>query len=127
MTQTNYQLTVNLTAAQFDLFSRIAAAKDRKIKDLTRLIFAEGLRYYFCEDDVSINKKDNEYTKAEKEQISINNKIEKENINLSHIEKEKLGYKFVDKCFRGGGYSHSEKGEDIIDNLEEELRQSCRD
>ena len=74
MTQTNYKLTIDLTAEQFDLFSRIAAAKDRKTKDLTRLIFAKGLGYYFCEDDVCISKKDNEYTKAEKEQMSINNK-----------------------------------------------------
>ncbi len=39
------QLSIDVTDKQYDLMKRIAKSCDRKLDDLIRLVFAEGLIY----------------------------------------------------------------------------------
>ena len=71
------KLTIEVTDKQYDYFKRIANAVDRKLDDLVRLIFIEGIIFKWGEDSYSFKKEDDEYTPEEQDQIVKNSKIEK--------------------------------------------------
>jgi len=128
------QLSIDVTDKQYDLIKRIANECDRKLDDLIRLVFAEGLTYYWCEDRFCFKKKDDEYTEEERKQLAkneeIKKKLDKENKNvnqLSNEEKQKLGFKYVDDRHHGGGYSGHDDQPDLCDVLSEEIKQTLLD
>ena len=86
------QLTIKVTDKQYDLLRRIAIDDNRKLNDFIRLIFATGLDFHWCEDSFSIEKKDDEYTSQEQDQIvknsEIEKKLQKKGQNLYELEYE---------------------------------------
>ena len=115
------QLTIEVTDKQYDYFKRIARSEDRKLNDLIRLIFCTGLDFHWSESYFSIEKKDDEYTPEEQDQIVKNEKIRKELekqgrwiYQLSNEEEVKLGYKTVSEWFEGGGYGSDNNFVDVL-------------
>ena len=109
------QLTIKVTDKQYDLLRRIAISDRYKLNDLIRLIFARGLEFQWCEEEVSFKKRDDEYTPEEQDQLVKNAKIlkelekeDKQFFQLSDEERKKLGYKSVEDYHKGGGYEDAE-------------------
>ena len=126
------QLTIKVTDKQYDLLRRIAIDDNRKLNDFIRLIFATGLDFHWCEDSFSIEKKDDEYTSQEQDQIVKNSEIEKklqkkgQNLyELEYEEQKKLGYKPVCDWHRGGGYRDDEP--DLADALAKQIREPLQE
>ena len=126
------QLTIEVTDKQYDYFKRIARSEDRKLNDLIRLIFCTGLDFHWSESYFSIEKKDDEYTSQEQDQIVKNSEIEKklqkkgQNLyELEFEEQKKLGYKPVCDWHRGGGYRDDEP--DLADALAKQIREPLQE
>ena len=116
------ELTIKVTDKQYDYFKRIARSEDRKLDDLVRLIFIEGIYHNWSEDTYSFKKKDDEYTPKEQDQIIKNKELEKTEgwDDLDYKEKAKRGYDSVSEWHSGGGYSDSKTN--FSYKLSEELR-----
>ena len=131
------QLSIDVTDKQYDLIKRIAKANDRRLDDLLRLLFTEGLIYYFGEDRFCFDKTNDEFTEEERKQLAKNKEVEKEldkenkNPNqLSKKEQEKLGFKYICEFHYGGGFGPHDDGDDIpnlCDVLSKEIRQPLLD
>ena len=125
------KLTVEVTDKQYDLFRRMAITERRKLNDLVRLVFARGLEFEWCEDYFSFDKKEDEFTPEEKEQLAKNKQIKKELsqegkqiYQLSKEEEDKLGYKRVAEQHFVGGYGDKD---DVAHLLAEQLREPLLD
>ena len=121
------QLTIKVTDKQYDLLRRIAISDRYKLDDLIRLIFARGLEFQWCEEEVSFKKRDDEYTPEEQDQILKNKRIEKELKkegktiwDISNEDERKKGYKRVSEYHSVGGYGDSLNHE-IADQLRKPL------
>ena len=121
------ELTIKVTDKQYDYFRRIARSEDRKLDDLVRLIFIEGIYFNWSEDTYSIKKRDDEYTPEEQDQILKNKRIEKELKkegktiwDISNEDERKKGYKRVSEYHSVGGYGDSLNHE-IADQLRKPL------
>ena len=121
------QLTIKVTDKQYDLLRRIAISDRYKLNDLICLIFARGLEFQWCEEEVSFKKRDDEYTPEEQDQILKNKRIEKELKkegktiwDIPHEERKKRGYKSISEYHRVGGYGDSLNHE-IADQLRKPL------
>ena len=121
------QLTIKVTDKQYDLLRRIAISDRYKLDDLIRLIFARGLEFQWCEEEVSFKKRDDEYTPEEQDQILKNKRIEKELKkegktiwDISNEDERKKGYKRVSEYHCVGGYGDSLNHE-IADQLRKPL------
>ena len=108
------QLTIKVTDKQYDLLRRIAISDRYKLNDLICLIFARGLEFQWCEEDITFKKRDDEYTPEEQDQILKNKQMEKELEeegktiwDISHEERKKKGYKSISEYHRVGGYGDS--------------------
>jgi hypothetical protein len=131
------QLSIDVTDKQYDLMKRIAKSCDRKLDDLIRLVFAEGLIYYWCEDRFCFKKTDDEFTEEERKQLAKNKEIEEEldkehkNPNqLSKEEQEKLGFKYICEFHYGGGFGpHDDDDEtpNLCYVLNKEIKQALLD
>ena len=121
------QLTIKVTDKQYDLLRRIAISDRYKLDDLIRLVFARGLEFQWCEEEVSFKKRDDEYTPEEQDQIIKNSELEKTEgwDDLDYKEKAKRGYDSVSEWHSGGGYSDSKTN--FSSKLAEELRQPLID
>ena len=125
------QLTIKVTDKQYDLLRRIAISDRYKLNDLIRLVFARGLEFQWCEDDLSFKKRDDEYTPEEQDQIIKNKEILNELQNkgkrlyqLSHEEEVELGYKSIKEYHHVGGYGDSD---DVAHIMAEQLRKPLLD
>ena len=108
------QLTIKVTDKQYDLLRRIAISDRYKLNDLICLIFARGLEFQWCEEDITFKKRDDEYTPEEQDQLLKNKQMEKELKeegktiwDISHEERKKRGYKSISEYHRVGGYGDS--------------------
>jgi len=108
------QLTIKVTDKQYDLLRRIAISDRYKLNDLICLIFARGLEFQWCEEDITFKKRDDEYTPEEQDQLLKNKQMEKELKeegktiwDISHEERKKKGYKSISEYHRVGGYGDS--------------------
>ena len=126
------KLTIEVTDKQYDYFKRIANAVDRKLDDLVRLIFIEGIIFKWGEDSYSFKKEDDEYTPEEQDQIVKNSKIEKKLEqeekrvwNLTSEERKELGYVGGEDYYHGGGGYHDENNFNYV--LAEQLRKPLID
>ena len=71
-------LTIKVTDNQYDLLRRIAISDRYKLNALICLIFARGLEFQWCEEDITFKKRDDEYTPEEQDQLLKNIQMEKE-------------------------------------------------
>ena len=108
------QLTIKVTDKQYDLLRRIAISDRYKLNDLICLIFARGLEFQWCEEDITFKKRDDEYTPKEQDQLLKNKQMEKELKeegktiwDIPHEERKKSGYKSISEYHRVGGYGDS--------------------
>jgi len=123
------KLIIEVTDKQHDLLRRIAISDRYRLNDLIRLVFAKGLEFQWCEDDISFLKRDDEYTKEEQNQIVKNKQIEeelkKENKTIWDIspdERKKKGYETVTTYHHVGGYGdHNDVAHLIAEQLREPM------
>ncbi len=113
------KLVLDLPDKDYDLFVRIAKAQKRKPNDLTGLVFAEGLKFFFCEEAIWFKKRDDEFTEEEKKQLKINKDLE-ESIegfwrNLDEKEREEKGYVHVQEHWTN--HAHDPKTKECHDVL----------
>ena len=115
MTET---VELKLTDKQFDLLSRIAAEDKRRLGDLFYLLFGEGLKYFYMETGLSIEKKPNEYSKEDKHQLAKNKHLEATDgwNSLDYTERQAKGYKHI--CSYMGTF---DEGETFIDKLSKDI------
>ena len=120
------KLIIEVTDKQHDLLRRIAISDRYRLNDLIRLVFAKGLEFQWCEDDISFIKRDDEYTKEEQNQIVKNKQIEeelkKQNKTIWDISpdaRKKKGYENVPTYHHVGGYG--DRG-DVAYLIAEQLR-----
>jgi len=125
------KLTIEVTDKQHDLLRRIAISDRYKLNDLVRLVFAKGLEFQWCEDELSFKKRDDEYTPEEQDQILKNKKIEKELKkenktiwDISPEERKKKGYKSVSAYHSVGGYGDKD---DVAYLIADQLREPMLD
>ena len=123
------QLTIKVTDKQYDLLRRIAISDRYKLDDLIRLIFARGLEFQWCEEEVSFKKRDDEYTPEEQDQILKNKKIEEELKkegktiwDISNEDERRTGYKRVAEYHCVGGY-----GDNLNHSIADQLRKPLLD
>ena len=109
---------IKLTEQQYDLFERIAAEDKRRINDLGYLLFAEGLKYFYMDTGLSIEKLPHEYTKEEQAQIKKNEELAKTAgwSSLDYEKREAKGYKHVPTYM--GSF---DDGETFIDRLSKDV------
>jgi len=110
--------TIKLTEQQYDLIERIAKEDKRRIKDLAYLFFSEGIKYFYMDTSLSIERLPNEYTKDELAQIKKNEKLAK-TAGWSSLDYEKRaakGYKHISTWM--GAF---DDGETFLDRLSKEV------
>ena len=119
-------ISIDLPDKDYDLIKKIAKEQKRKLSDLHYLLLAEGFRFMFTEECLSIDKTEDEFTEEEKKQLAINEKLEKTIEGFWKLEEEdwkEKGWKRVRKewsnaHYEGKGKSYSD---DLIDPLVERL------
>lgn len=123
-------ITINLSDKDYELYVRIARSSRRRLQDLNPCIFAEGLRFFFSEEVISVKKTDGEYTAEDAAQQLKNSELEKTEgfSDLSYEEKQEKGFAHVDEYLSNheqkkqpdGSYRH-------LDSLIEPLAESILD
>ena len=97
-------LTIKLSNKDHDLLQRIAEADDRRLADLSYLLFARGLESFFCEIQVLVSWRADEWTEEALKQQAKNEELEAQDgwQQLGWEEMRKQGYKpvhaFFDNC-----------------------------
>ena len=111
------EITIKVSDKDYDLIQRIAKQEKRKLSDFSYLLFAEGLKFFFCEEQICFKKHDNELTEEEHKQIKINDELRKQEgfYDLDYKDKVKQGYKQVFEWWENSIYNHETEKHD--DNL----------
>ena len=111
------EITIKVSDKDYDLIQRIAKQEKRKLSDFSYLLFAEGLKFFFCEEVICFKKHDDELTEEEHKQIKINDELRKQEgfYDLDYKDKVKQGYKQVFEWWENSIYNHETKKHD--DNL----------
>ena len=97
-------LTIKLSDKDYDLLQRIARADERRLMDLSYLLLARGLGCHFCETEVLVSWRDDEWTEEALKQEAKNEELEAQEgwSQLDWEERKKQGYKpvhaFFDNC-----------------------------
>ena len=97
------EITIKVSDKDYDLIQRIAKQEKRKLSDFSYLLFAEGLKFFFCEEVICFKKHDDELAKQEGW------------YELDYEEKVVQGYKQVFEWWENHVYNHETKKHD--DNL----------
>ena len=115
------EITIKVSDKDYDLIQRIARQEKRKLSDFSYLLFAEGLKFFFCEDVICFKKHDDELTEEEHKQIKINDELRKQDgwYNLDFSEKTAQGFKQVKEWWENHFYNQETK--EYEDNLIEPL------
>ena len=115
------EITIKVSDKDYDLIQRIAKEEKRKLSDFSYLLFAEGLKFFFCEDVICFKKHDDELTEEEHKQIKINDELRKQDgwYNLDYNEKVVQGFKQVKEWWENHFYNQETK--EYEDNLIEPL------
>ena len=111
------EITIKVSDKDYDLIQRIAKQEKRKLSDFSYLLFAEGLRFFFCEEVICFKKHDDELTEEEHKQIKLNDELRKQDgwYELDFTEKVAQGFKQVKEWWENHAYNHETKKHD--DNL----------
>ena len=115
-------LTIKVSDKDYDLLQRIADATDRRLSDLSHLIYGMGLRLYFCETLVSVEMQDDEMPQEKRDQLAKNAELEKQDgwFRLSYEEREKQGFKHVCTHIHNG--DNQPGGDQLIEPLAERIK-----
>ena len=116
-------LKIPITKRQLSLLKRISECDDRRLSDLTNLLFSTGLSIYFCERGICISKNKDEYTEDEIKQKAINDKLLLDNPKFHYLtseEQKEQGYKCVETTF-----SNYDSDNDFIDKLSDEIKNNA--
>ena len=110
--------TIKLTEQQYDLIERIAKEDKRRIKDLAYLFFSEGIKYFYMDTGLSIERRPHEYSKEEQAQIKKNEKLAKTSgwSSLDYEERAAKGYKHISTWM--GAF---DDGETFLDRLSKDV------
>ena len=115
------KITIKVSDNDYDLIQRIAKEEKRRLSDFSNLLFAEGLKFFFCEQGICFKKRDDELTEEEKKQIKTNDELRKQDgwYNLDFPEKAAQGFKQVKEWWENHFYNQETK--EYEDNLIEPL------
>ena len=115
------EITIKVSDKDYDLIQRIAKQEKRKLSDFSYLLFAEGLKFFFCEEHICFRKHDDELTEEEHKQIKINDELRKQDgwYQLDYNEKVVQGFKQVKEWWENHFYNQETK--EYEDNLIEPL------
>lgn len=115
------EITIKVSDKDYDLIQRIAKEEKRKLSDFSYLLFAEGLKFFFCEEHICFKKHDDELTEEEHKQIKINDELRKQDgwYNLDFPEKVAQGFVQVREWWENHFYNQETK--EYEDNLIEPL------
>ena len=115
------EITIKVSDKDYDFIQRIAKQEKRKLSDFSYLLFAEGLKFFFCEEHICFKKHDDELTEEEHKQIKINDELRKQDgwYNLDFPEKAAQGFKQVKEWWENHFYNQETK--EYEDNLIEPL------
>ena len=111
------EITIKVSDKDYDLIQRIAKQEKRKLSDFSYLLFAEGLKFFFCEEHICFRKHDDELTEEEHTQIKINDELRKHDgwYNLDFPEKASHGFKQVKEWWENHFYNkETEEYEDTL-------------
>lgn len=86
-------INIQISPKDKELLQRIATSNNRRFADLVQILFAEGVRMFFCDEQVCIEKLPEEYTTEDKKQLELNAEIEKG--SKTWEEQKAAGYKHV--------------------------------
>jgi hypothetical protein len=117
-------LSIEISAADVSMLRRIAKTQHRRFDDMLQLVFASGLDSYFCEENVYVDKLQEEYTEDELKQNELNDKI-KTDIQTGWEDMKAAGYVTVDKYFSNSHYSADD--DDLIRPIADRIRSICLD
>ena len=120
-------ITISLSDKDHAEFLAIAKEEKRKPSELAVLLFAEGLDVFFCEDMVSIEKTQDEYTDEENAQKAKNDELVKTEgwYQLSCKEREEKG--FIHVSGYRSNHQYDKKTDSYSDQLIEPLANSIRE
>ena len=107
-------LQIPVTNELYYFFERLAHADDRKLTDYMYLILSTGLTFKYVENNFYVKKLPHEYTKQDREQLDLNERLEKTEgwSHKDYDERKALGYKCVSDDWE----------ESKLDQIERELR-----
>tara|TARA_Y100001951_G_C11227935_1_gene232828 strand:- start:424 stop:819 length:396 start_codon:yes stop_codon:yes gene_type:complete len=111
------EIKIKVSDKDYDFIQRIAKSEKRRLADFAQLLFAEGLDYFFCDQQICFKKHDDELTEEEHKQIKINDELAKQEgwYQLDYEEKVVQGYKQVFEWWENHAYNYETKKHD--DNL----------
>lgn len=117
----NSEITIKLSAADLDLLRRIAKSENRRLQDLSQIMFGLGLEIFFCETVVCFEKEENELTAEEIAQNKINLDLVHNHkyYSLSEDDKKKTAYNRVETCWTN--YGERDENNQRSDNLVEPI------
>ena len=118
------KLIIELPDKDYSIIERVAKDQDRRLTDLSYLIYARGLESYFCETAVSIKKEPDEYTKEEKAQLKKNAELEKTDgwEKLDYEERIAKGMKHVCDWITNHRYENGKTSDPLFDPLTERFK-----
>jgi len=121
------EITIKLSATDLDMLRRIAKSEDRRLQDLSQIMFGIGLEIFFCETVVCFEKEENELTAEEIAQKKINlDLVQNHNYySLSEDDRKKTAYNRVETCWTNYG-ERDEKTSRRVDNLVEPIVQRIK-
>ena len=95
-------ISINVSDNDYRILTEIANDQRRRLTDLSYLLFARGLEFFFCETPVYIRKIESDYTEADRLQQKINDDLEKTEgwSDLNWKERKEKGYVLIDAFIR---------------------------
>ena len=106
------KVTIQLHEEDIVMLRRVAKEVKRREQDMYQLLFAYGLKCWFCDEQIAIDKEDHEFTEAEKAQLKKNEELEElhghQLWHMSLDSRRELGWEPVDKYIRN--HVPSERG-----------------
>ena len=108
------KISINVSDDDYRILTAIAEDQNRRLSDLSYLLYARGLTFFFCETPVHIKKIESDYTEADRLQQKINNDLEKTEgwRDLEWKERKEKGYVHIDDFI---------SDDDLIDPLVERI------
>ncbi len=87
-------ISINVSDNDYRILTAIAKDQHRQLADLSYLLYAKGLTFFFCETPVCIRKTESDYTEADRKQQKINDDLEKTEgwSDLEWKERKEKGY-----------------------------------
>ena len=120
------EITIKLSTADLDLLRRIAKSENRRLQDLSQIMFGMGLEIFFCETVVCFEKEENELTAEEIAQKKVNLDLVRNHnyYGLSEDDRKKTAYNRVETCW--SNYGERDESGQRSDNLVEPIAQRIK-